>query len=407
MTRQFALLLTAAAIAVPAPSALAAGTPGSRAEVVVKVDRADGYTIDDIAADLPIELQSAVLASHGIYLVRSTSERYTDDPGKTNDLAHKIQDHKGVVYAEPDFDTKVADTRFHSWPEGDPEYLGDDGAAWLDQPAVGELDLVELHGRSTGTGVTVAVLDTGVDASHPALAGKVLPGWDYVGDDPDVSDVADAGHGVSAVGHGTFVSGVVSLAAPGASILPLRVLDSDGDGDIFTLAEAIRDAVSDGADVINLSLGTAVKQSSNLVSDAIKAARRRGVLVVAATGNDGSNAPHYPAMQPEVLSVSALDPTDTALAGFSVWGDWVDVAAPGVGVVGPLPGGGFAVWAGTSVAAPFVAGEAALVRSAAPQLNVDKLKAAICASARHLSGKRVHFGAVDPLGSLEYAATHR
>jgi subtilisin family serine protease len=406
MTRTLVLVLAALAILAAPAAAVAAGTPGSRSEIVVKVDLGDGYTIDNVAAGLPIEVQSAVLASRGIYLVRSTSDQYTDDPGKTNELAQKIRARTGVVYAEPDITTTVADTRFHSWPEGDPLDLGDDDAAAVyDQPAADELQLAAAHDRATGAGVTVAVLDTGVDASHPALAGRMLPGWNYVDDDADASDVADA-EGSSAVGHGTFVAGLVALVAPDARILPLRVLDGDGDGDIFTLAEAIDDAVADGADVINLSLGTAYRYRSNVLSDAIRAARHAGVVVVAATGNDGTKAPHFPAQQPEVLSVSALDPSDTALASFSVWGGWVDVAAPGEDVVGPLPGGRYAVWAGTSVAAPFAAGEAALLRSALPGLSAAKLMTAICTSAQHLADKRVHFGAIDVLGALGFAAAH-
>lgn len=405
MTRTLVLAFAAAVILSAASSALAAGTPGSRAEVVVKVDIGDNYTVEGVTAGLPVEVQSTVLASRGIYLVRSTSDRYTDDPGKTNELAQAIRARPGVVYAEPNVATTVADSRFHSWPNGAPSDLGNDAVAEYDQPAVNELQLAAAHIRSTGAGVTVAVLDTGVDASHPALAGKVLPGWNYVEDNADTSDVADAA-GASEVGHGTFVAGVVALVAPDAKILPMRVLDGNGDGDIFTLAEAINDAVADGADVINLSLGTASKYTSQLLSDAIKAARRAGVLVVAATGNDGTNSPHFPAQQPEVLSVSALDPADTALAGFSVWGGWVDVAAPGEDVVGPLPGGGYAIWAGTSVAAPFAAGEAALLRSALPQLRVDKLMEAICRTAIHLADNRVHFGAIDVVRSLAYVAAH-
>jgi subtilisin family serine protease len=405
MTRALVVVLALAAILAAPARAVAAGTPGSRAEVVVKVDLEDGYTLAGVTAGLPVELKSAVLASRGIYLVRSTSDKYTDDPGQTGALAGAIRARKGVVYAEPNLTTTVADTRFHSWPEGDPTDLGDDAAAVYDQPAVSDLHLDAAHALSTGAGVTDAVLDTGVDGSHPALAGRVLPGWNYVDDDADTSDVADAG-GASEVGHGTFVAGVVSLVAPDAKILPMRVLDGDGNGNIFTLSEAINDAVDDGARVVNLSLGTKYQYTSHLLTDAITAATKAGVLVVGATGNDGTNAPHYPAQQSQVLSVSALDPTETALAGFSVWGGWVDVAAPGEDVVGPLPDDQYALWAGTSVAAPFAAGEAALIRSVAPQMHMDHLMDAVCKSADHLPNNRVHYGAIDVVGGLAFAKAH-
>jgi subtilisin family serine protease len=239
----------------------------------------------------------------------------------------------------------------------------------------------------------------------------VLPGWNYVGDDADTRDVAlgvdsnDDGVVDDAVGHGTFVAGLVSLVAPSAKILPYRVLDSDGVGNVYIAYQAILDATASGADVINLSFGSPAKGSSHLLSDAIKSAQRAGVVVVAAAGNDGTTHQQYPAAQTEVLSVAALD--GTALPTFSSRGKWVDVSAPGVGIVGPLPGGRYALWAGTSTAAPFVAGQVALMRSLAPSLSAKTLREAVDKTSRDLpkgSGNDPAPRSIDIVAALDYLA---
>src|SRR5207248_7691126 len=133
-----------------------------------------------------------------------------------------------VVYAEADEPADLADTRFHAWPDGDPDDAGTDPSVWSAQPAAATLALTDVHELSTGAGTTVAVLDTGVDPAHPALAGRLGPGWDYVDDDAQPQDVATGadgnGNGITdeAYGHGTFVSGVLALVAPQARILPYR-----------------------------------------------------------------------------------------------------------------------------------------------------------------------------------------
>jgi subtilisin family serine protease len=347
------------------PSDLAA-----RAEVVVKL--APGHAIDEVLASYPVELGPRLLSSRGLHAVRATDPQYCGTKHWSDKLAQRLRTHDAVNYAESNVPADLSDGRYHAWPDGDPEDAGTDRALWLNQPASRQLQLSASHELSRGQGAVVAVLDTGAESSHPALAGKLLRAWDYVDDDPNPSESRNGrdDDGDQAVdesfGHGTFVAGTVALTAPEADVMPMRVLNSDGRGNLFVVAEAIIDAVNAGADVVLLAFGTETRPEPTKFEDAIKLARSRGVVVVASAGNESSTDERYPAALGEVMAVSALRADLRQLAAFSNSGHWVDVAAGGVDIVGAVPGGGYAYWNGTSVAAPFVAGQAALIRSRRP-----------------------------------------
>lgn len=258
------------------------------------------------------------------------------------------------------------------------------GFAYPDQYGVGLIGLSDAHTTSTGAGALVAVVDTGVDASHPQLAGRIAAGgWDFVDGDGDPSDVADGtdsdGDGTpdELVGHGTFVAGLVHLVAPDAYILPVRALNGDGFGDAWTLTRGIQHAIDRGADVINLSLGSTY--NSNAVNDAIAEAMRLGAIPVSAAGNLDRNEPReFPAMRSDGLGIAATDRFDVK-SDFSNFDDKIFMTAPGTSVVvdgqpdlehavvSTFPGGGYAVAAGTSMAVPFVSGAAALIRAQHPE----------------------------------------
>jgi hypothetical protein len=232
------------------------------------------------------------------------------------------------------------------------------------QPALNLVRLPAAAGGAWAADVVIAVLDSGVEFGHPALAGRLTTdGYDFVDDDPDPSDGANGrdddqdGQADEMAGHGTFVAGLASLIAPQARIMPLRVLDDDGRGRAFVLAEAIDYAVEHGADVVNLSLGTAAY--SLALERALERANAQGVVVVAAAGNNAADLGLFPASGYKVVSVTATD-LDAHKAEFANYGSLIDLAAPGVDLLGPV-NGGYALWSGTSMSAPLVAGEAALL----------------------------------------------
>jgi subtilisin family serine protease len=223
----------------------------------------------------------------------------------------------------------------------------------------------------------VAVLDTGVDMSHDFFNGRILPGVDLVDDDNDPSEVADGidqdgdGQADEAHGHGTFVAGVVLQIAPNARILPVRVLDAEGNGDRYAVVAGIEYAVAQGADVINLSFGLNGELESKRLEEAVKWAHDQGVVVVAAAGNNSDDNKHFPAALKKVVSVTALDETNEDLARYANRGKWISVAAPGNDIVSTTAGGGYARWSGTSMATPVVAGGYAVVGE---HLAGEKLK---------------------------------
>jgi subtilisin family serine protease len=271
--------------------------------------------------------------------------------------------------------------------------------------------------ETTGAGVTVAVLDTGVDATHEDLAGQVLPGYDAITGRP--------GGGYDPHGHGTHVAGTIAArlgnglgvagAAPGAAILPVRVLGADGSGRSSDIAEGMVWAVDHGADVINLSLGG--PNTTVAEAQALGYAESMGVLVVAAAGNEAQsgNRPHYPAAHPDVVAVAAVTP-DRQRAAFSNVGAYVDLAAPGTAVVAPCPTtaagcaadrslpSGYARRSGTSMATPHAAAAAALLLAARPGLSPRDLRSHLQASAVDLGqpGKDPETGAglINPVRAL-------
>lgn len=327
-------------------------------QVVVAVQ--PGTDVHALAAEYGLTVVDQLTGSTDTYLLQAA-------PGTdVAVLAAELAADPRARFAEPNFTLGAPEANpTYRWRGGDgsPVPAGSDPAAWTGQQAVTQVRATEAQATSTGAGVTVAVLDTGVAGGHPALAGSVAAsGPDLIDGDTDPADVGngidDDGDGRidEATGHGTHVAGIVLAVAPDAQILPVRVLDSDGIGSAFGLAQGVRAALAADADVLNMSLGTAAE--SRLLAEVLEEADEDAVIVASA-GNGGSQDLQYPAATAGVVSVASVGPED-ALSVFSNHG-WVDVAAPGEDVVSTFPGGRFATWAGTSMATPFVAGEAAVL----------------------------------------------
>ncbi|MEH7382899.1 S8 family peptidase [Bacillus sp. JJ1533] len=253
--------------------------------------------------------------------------------------------------------------------------------------------------------VKIAIVDTGVDLDHPDLVNRIAGGYNVLKD----NNVPDDDNG-----HGTHVAGIIASQTNNHEgtagitwfnpIMPVKVMGSDGYGSTFDIARGIIWATDHGADVINLSLGN--YQGSKLLKQAVDYAYRHDVVMVAASGNDNSSQPSYPSAYPQVLSVAAVD-LNGDKADFSNYGDYIDVAAPGVTIPSTYIDEQYAALSGTSMAAPHVAALAALMRSINPNLSNKEIMDMIKATSLDLgkAGKDIYFGEglIDIVQALQQA----
>lgn len=244
----------------------------------------------------------------------------------------------------------------------------------IDQPAVHHVRMNQAHELSIGVGIVVAVIDTGVDPLHPVLRRHILSdGLDLVDGDASPWESRDGvdsdgdGDIDEAAGHGTFVASLIALAAPGASILPYRVLDDDGGGTAYNLALALADAIQRRVDVINLSL--IYNERSTAVDLLLERAASSGIMIVTSAGNDGLDSLPFPASDSHTLPAAALTADAIGLAPFSNRSALVVLAAPGEEIYGGLDEQNFGTSSGTSMAAPWVSATAALLLAVDPGLD--------------------------------------
>jgi subtilisin family serine protease len=352
-------------------------------QVIVKLDQ--GATITQINATYGSTVVESFPGSTDIYLLELPASS-----GVKKTVEQMASDLR-LLYAEPNF--------FAQSPEGGGRHRAfgvSDVAPTSDEYAAQRLGLEPAHSISQGKGTTVAVIDTGAQLDHPALAAnfKRVNRYDFVDNDTDPSDRpvgkdADCdGDKDEMVGHGTHVAGIVDITAPEAKIMPLRVLDTEGYGNVFTIAKAVYFAEQNRADVINLSLGSPSR--SKLLQEVIEDATANGVVVAAAAGNSNSLLAHYPAAGNGVaasadglVAVTSVNMKDQK-SDFANYGSWVDIAAPGEGIRSAFPVSKYAYWSGTSMATPFVSGQAALIHAVYGSLDPAAVEEKIRSSARSL-----------------------
>jgi subtilisin family serine protease len=370
-------------------------------QVVVKLDPLANTTIAAINATYGTRTRAFLPRSQGTYLLQVPS-------GSNAELtAAAMAEDLRLEYAEPNYIGQAPEAN----PRGIGGWGGTDPAPMTEQYAISMLGLPAAHSLSTGVGTIVAVLDTGVQSDHPALAASLTRvRYDFVDSDAVPEDIFEGndndGDGLvdEAAGHGTHVAGIIHLVAPAARIMPLRVLDSDGNGDVFTLARAIDYATLRGARVINLSLGTTAR--SDVLRDAISAATRQGVIVVAAAGNENSDTEQYPAADNCAVSVTAVG-TTSVKSPFANFGKRVDVAAPGESIYSTFPPSGYAWWSGTSMATPFVAGQAALIRQLDPTITAARFASVIGGTAYSLDTLNGRYDGMLGQGRINIGASLR
>jgi thermitase len=368
--------------------------------------RLDAYEPGQIVARLATASISSTIASRYDLTISSTLltsghiYRFTtrDLQADVVNLVEQMNADADIIWAELNYINSTSQgAPYRTWAWAGPEPAG-----YLNQEAYAQVNLPPNLEQYRGNGVTVALLDTGIDLAHPALAGHWVAGYDFVNDD---ADPQDEGPGLG-WGHGTHIGGIITHIAPESKIIPLRVLDSNARGDIFTLAYAVEWAVANGADVINLSLGA--ESDSTLLRETLAETHASGVIIVAAAGNANTNEQQHPATYPGVIGVTALD-GENRKAEFANYGSWVTLAAPGVGltstIVGPQ-GSGYAVWSGTSVATAFVSGAVALTRQKLPAATPDEIVQLLTGHAHNIdSANPDHAGELGSLLDIGAAVT--
>ncbi len=355
-------------------AALAASGGTARADefvdgqIIVKL--VEGAPIEQVDDDYPTTVLKSI-AGQDLYLLGLAPQE------NELSLLEAMQGCTDIEWAELNRYVHVVEGQTQSF------FAGMQAIDYLAQYAWNLIRLAEAHAEEDASGVLVALLDTGVDASHEVMAGRALTGFDFLAMAPGAPDVGnsadDDGDGDvdEMVGHGTFLAGIVAAVAPGAPILPVKVLEGDGWGDVFSVAQGIAYAVENGAEVINLSIVTS--EPSQTLSDAVASARAAGSVVIAAAGNDSATDPGpFPAAYPDAVAVAATNAEDEE-AEFTNYGQFVELSAPGVAVVSCFPNGDYAIGEGTSISAAFVSGVAALVTAADPGASAEEVAAAVTA----------------------------
>jgi subtilisin family serine protease len=337
-------------------------------EVICRVP--EGQDPDQVAASVNAMVISRIDEAR-LYLFRS-------DSSTAESMLLELQQNPEAYYAQPNYLIQAFDYEQVSQPFVDvqsEDFIdGESPQEFYHQPSVNAMQVNRLSESVTGQGVTIAVIDGGLDLNHELFAGRIdSASYDFVSDDS--SPWITSGDPAN---HGTCVAGIIARGAPQARLLILRSFPVGGDGNSFALAKSIYYAIEHGADIINMSFG--MTQIDGIIEEALAAASDAGVILICSAGNTGTDRYRFPAFLSNVISVAAVDSLDRR-AYFSSFGPHIDLAAPGTSIYGPLCGENWGWWEGTSFSAAYVSGLAALIRQVQPGFTASQVIARIKATA--------------------------
>lgn len=364
--------------------------------VVATQPQALAQTVDQIV----IKLRPGAAAPPGAIPVDGLKDVYTLPVGvgvRADEALKRAEASHGVEYAHPDYVIRV-DPIVSKAPPDLAILINTNDPFAPQQYSLSRMAVNPAWDITRGDGVTVAIVDSGIDCRHPDILSQCVIGRDFVNNDDDPAD--DHGHGthvagiVGAVGDNNL--GIVGVAHR-ARLMPVKALGAGGSGRHSEIAAGITWATDWGAKVINLSLGAPF--GSATLENAINYAWGKGVVVVCAAGNDGSATDHYPAAYKNCISVAATNSADQR-APFSNYAASVDVAAPGVSILSTTRGS-YQAWDGTSMAAPNVAGVVALIRAAHPTWSNTQVRAALESTADPIRADRLTVGRVNAFRAVQ------
>jgi subtilisin family serine protease len=401
--------------------------------------------VDYLTKTFGVKFEKELNKADGVYLVSLPKNSFTNALVqwlKNSPLIQGIEPNHTLVLPELTAGFDRSNRKIPVLKGGAPKLSipGNPWIAYVNQPANGIIRIAEAHkkyGQGSGA-VTVALIDTGIDASHPALLGAVdvWRGRNFISNNGDVGVSQETtpfvdqettpfvdGSGAIVLNqettpfvdqettpfvdgsrkvpkawyHATAVASIIRLVAPNVRIMPLKAFNSDGSGTMADVIEAIYWAVDHGADVINMSFSA--ESTSDELDKAIRYANSRNVICVASAGNGGSKAATYPAALSKVIAVGATT-NDDYRAAFSNYGSTLDIGAPGVQIIAAYPRGRWAVVTGTSFSDPYVTGTVALIRSLQRRESADESDEALSEAAATVINGGLGAGRLDVFQTL-------
>nr|WP_301285969.1 S8 family serine peptidase [Lysinibacillus endophyticus] len=243
--------------------------------------------------------------------------------------------------------------------------------------------------------VEIAILDTGVDINHPVLKSSIEKGFDAFG----YENINDEN------GHGTHIAGVIVRDTSQTKIIPIKVLDHNGKGDLFTILQGLQYAIDQKIEIINMSLG--ISKDIPLLKEKIDEAIDKGSIIISSSGNEGKSSLQYPANYPNVISVGAYD-INEAIASFSQYGENLDFVAPGVDIWSTWNDGELKMHSGTSIAAAFVTKAVGLIKSSKPNIKNEDIVDVLINSAKPLAQEtekqKMGYGKIDVSKALDISS---